>query len=32
VVLNFVYMFPIYDYQRITLQEWQHRMWFSTWN
>lgn len=32
VVLNFVYMFPIYGYQRITLQEWQHRMWFSTWN
>jgi dolichyl-phosphate-mannose--protein O-mannosyl transferase len=32
VVLNFVYMYPIYGYQRISLQQWQHRMWFSTWN
>jgi dolichyl-phosphate-mannose--protein O-mannosyl transferase len=32
VALNFFYMYPIYGYERITLHQWQQRMWFSTWN
>jgi dolichyl-phosphate-mannose-protein mannosyltransferase len=32
VALNFFYMYPIYGYERMTLHQWQQRMWFSTWN
>ncbi len=32
VALNFFYLYPVLSYDLITLQAWQRRMWFPTWN